>query len=187
MLEILNRYYEEGWLIKQNHPELPLTIWNYSQTTQYEGKWDEVTLQCRGLVTWSDQDEILARPFRKFFNWGENKHTPTKDFDVYEKMDGSLIIAFHLWGDWIMASRESFTSDQAKAAYKLFHSKYGSVGMNMDATYLFEYTAPTTRTVVDYGPEEKLTLLGAIRTEDGFEAPWRHLELIAKSNGFDFS
>lgn len=27
-LEILNRYYEEGWLIKQNHPELPLTILN---------------------------------------------------------------------------------------------------------------------------------------------------------------
>lgn len=184
-LEILNKYCEEGWLIKQTHPELPLTIWNYSQTTQYEGNWDEVTMQCRGLVTWSDQDGILARPFKKFFNWEENKHTPTKYFDVYEKMDGSLIIAFHLWGSWILASRGSFTSDQAKAASKLFYNKYGSVGMNTDATYLFEYTAPTNRIVVDYGPEEELTLLGAIRTEDGFEAPWWHLELVAKSNGFN--
>jgi RNA ligase len=184
-LDILNKYYEEGWLIKQNHPDLPLTIWNYSQTTQYEGKWDEITLQCRGLVTWDDQDDILARPFRKFFNWEENKHTPTKDFDVYEKMDGSLIIVFYLWGDWIIASRGSFTSDQAKAASKLFYSKYNSIGMNIDTTYLFEYTSPTNRIVVDYGPEEKLTLLGAIRTEDGSEAPWWHLELVAKSNGFN--
>lgn len=27
-LTTLNKYYKEGWLIKQTHPTLPLTIWN---------------------------------------------------------------------------------------------------------------------------------------------------------------
>lgn len=183
-LETLNRYYDEGWLIKQTHPTLPLTIWNYSQNTQYEGKWDEITLQCRGLVTWSDQDEVVARPFRKFFNIEEGKHTPTKEFDVYEKMDGSLIIAFYMWGEWVVASRGSFTSDQAMAAKKLL-DEMNTHSLSIGATYLFELTAPWNRIVVDYGEKENLTLLGAIDTDSGTEAPYTSLEFIASQLGCD--
>lgn len=182
-LQTLEKYYEEGWLIKQTHPNLPLTIWNYSQQTQYEGKWDEITLQCRGLVTMNETGEVVARPFRKFFNMEEGKHTSTEQYDVFMKMDGSLIIAFYLWGSWVFASRGSFTSDQARAASKLFYKKYGSDGMNMDTTYMFEFTAPWNRIVVDYGDREELTLLGAIRTEDGVEAPWWHLDTVSQLNG----
>ncbi len=182
--ETLDRYVEEGWLIKQNHPSLPLTIYNYSQATQYEGKWDEITLACRGLVIWDDTGEIIARPFPKFFNIEENRHTPTQHFDVYDKMDGSLIITFYLWGQWVVASRGSFTSDQALAANRLLE-KMNTSRMNIDATFLFEFTAPWNRIVVDYGAEEKLTLLGAVRTEDGVEAPYESLVYIADGLGCD--
>lgn len=57
----LEAYVNEGWLIKQVHPTLPLTIYNYSQATQYEGKWDEVTLAARGLVM-DNNGTIVARP-----------------------------------------------------------------------------------------------------------------------------
>jgi len=70
-LETLHKYHEEGWLIKQSHPTLPLTIWNYSPATQYEGKWDEVTLRCRGLITEDITERILIQPFNKFFNYEE--------------------------------------------------------------------------------------------------------------------
>jgi len=182
--ETLDRYVEEGWLIKQTHPSFPLTIYNYSQATQYEGKWDEVTLSCRGLVIWNDTGEIIARPFPKFFNIEENRHTPTQHFDVYDKMDGSLIIAFYLWGSWVVASRGSFTSNQALAASRLLE-KMNTSRMNIDATFLFEFTAPWNRIVVDYGSEEKLTLLGAVRTEDGVEAPYESLMYIANGLGCD--
>ena len=33
--QTLDQYVEDGWLIKQTHPTLPLTIYNYSQATQY--------------------------------------------------------------------------------------------------------------------------------------------------------
>jgi RNA ligase len=51
MNEVLNKYFEEGLVYKQVHPTLPLTIWNYTEKVQYEGLWDDVTLQTRGLVT----------------------------------------------------------------------------------------------------------------------------------------
>jgi len=173
---ILDKYVKDGWLIKQNHPTLPLTIYNYSQATQYEGKWDEVTLACRGLVM-DDMGRIIARPFRKFFNIEENKHTSTSEFNVYEKMDGSLIIIFWYGGGWVIASRGSFTSDQAIDASQIFFNKLNH-NFSIGITYLFEFTAPWNRIVVDYGEVEKLTLLGAIRTETGEEASWEVLKKI---------
>jgi len=183
MLEKLQKYYEEGWLIKQTHPTLPLTIWNYSQTTQYEGKWDEITLQCRGLVT-DDMGNICARPFKKFFNMEEGKHTPTEEFDVYEKMDGSLIIVFWYDGGWVVASRGSFISDQAIAASKIFFEELDH-NFSIGITYLFEFTAPWNRIVVDYGEKPNLTLLGAIRTDDETEATWEQLKMIGDGANCD--
>ena len=65
MLEKLEKYYADGLLIKQTHPTKDLTIWNYSQKVQYEKLWDDITMQCRGLVT-NSKGRIVARPFRKF-------------------------------------------------------------------------------------------------------------------------
>ena len=168
MLEILNKYYEDGWLIKQTHPTLPLTIWNYSQTTQYEGKWDEVTMMCRGLVT-DEMGNIVARPFKKFFNLEEGRHSPTLEFDVFSKEDGSLIIAFQYKGSWVIASRGSFTSDQAIAAEKLFYKlEYHEKLDNPEYTHLFEYCSDWNRIVVQYD-KERLILLGMVENTTGNE------------------
>jgi RNA ligase len=177
-LETLHRYCENGLLYKQTHPNLPLTIWNYTEKVQYEGLWDEVTLSCRGLVT-DDIGIVVASPFKKFFNIEEGKHTPTSEFDVYEKMDGSLIIVFWYDGGWVVASRGSFTSEQAVAASKIFFDKLDH-NFSIGITYLFEFTANWNRIVVDYGDEDNLTLLGAIRTNDETEATYEQLEMIAK-------
>jgi RNA ligase len=182
-LQVLTRYLEDGLLYKQTHPTLPLTIWNYTEKVQYEGLWDEVTLSCRGLVT-DDKGNVAARPFRKFFNIEEGKHIPTSSFDVYEKMDGSLIIVFWYDGEWVVASRGSFTSDQAVAASKIFFDKLDH-NFSIGITYLFEFTAKWNRIVVDYGEDDNLTLLGAIRTDDETEATYEQLELIARGANCD--
>ena len=67
-LEILQDYLNRGLLMKQHHPTHDLTIWNYTRKTQYGRLWDEVTLNCRGLVT-NSKGDIVARPFSKFFNY----------------------------------------------------------------------------------------------------------------------
>ena len=136
MLSILNNYFEKKLLSKQTHPELPLTIWNYTNKVQYEGLWDEITMTCRGLVT-DAEGNIVARPFKKFFNLEENKHVATKEFEVFEKLDGSLIILFNYQNHWITASRGSFTSEQALKANELL-KKYNLFELDKSNTYLFE-------------------------------------------------
>lgn len=166
MLELLNEYYEKGLLHKQVHPTLDLTIWNYSEKVQYEGLWDDITLMCRGLVT-NSEGNIIAKPFKKFFNLEEGKHTPTSDFDVYMKLDGSLGILFNYRGEWILATRGSFTSDQAVKGMEML-KKYYYEQLHRDYTYLFEIIYEDNRIVVQY-PYEDLVLLGMINTKTGDE------------------
>ena len=166
MLEKLNKYYEDGLLYKQVHPTLPLTIWNYSEKVQYENLWDEVTLMCRGLVT-DNTGDIVATPFHKFFNIEEGKFTPTEKFVVYEKMDGSLGIVFWYQGQWVVATRGSFTSDQAIKATEIL-KKYNKDIMFRHLTFCFEIIYPENRIVLDYGTDEKLVLLGTFN-KDGKE------------------
>jgi RNA ligase len=179
VLPKLNKYHNDGLLYKQTHPTLPLTIWNYTPAVQYGEKWDEVTLQCRGLVTGTEGD-VVARPFKKFFNLEENKHTPTQDFEVFDKMDGSLGIMFKYNGEMICATRGSFTSDQSKWMSE-FAQKYNYQDIIVEGfTYLFEIIYPENRIVVNYDGQERLVLLGIINTETGEELP--HNELF---EGFD--
>jgi RNA ligase len=158
MLEKLNQYYEDGLLYKQVHPTLPLTIWNYSEKCQYEGLWNETLLMCRGLVT-DRTGDIVASPFQKFFNIEEGKFEPTENFEVYEKMDGSLGIVFWYRGQWVVATRGSFTSDQAIKAREIL-KKYNTDIMFRHLTFCFEVLYKNNRIVVDYGDYEGLVLLG---------------------------
>ena len=168
MLDILEKYHSDGLLLKQTHPTLPLTIWNYSPKCQYDKLWDEITLMCRGLVTDIDGN-IIARPFPKFFNYEELKpeQIPNEPFDVFEKLDGSLGILFNYKGEWILATRGSFTSNQAKKGWEILQ-KYDYQRLIEDKTYLFEIVYKENRIVVDYDYED-LIMLGVIDNNDGYE------------------
>lgn len=171
-LQQLENYSQNGLLQKQTHPKFDLTIWNYSPKVQYERLWDEITIQCRGLVT-NSKGDIVARPFKKFFNYEEHKpeELPNEDFVVYEKMDGSLGILFNYQDEWILATRGSFTSPQSIKGKEILDKKYDVSSLRKTRTYLFEIIYPENRIVVDYGNEEKLVLLGVIDTESGEEIP----------------
>ena len=168
MLDILEKYHNDGLLLKQTHPTLPLTIWNYSPKVQYESLWDDITIQCRGLVT-DFEGNIVARPFKKFFNYEELKpeDIPNEPFDIFEKLDGSLGILFNYKGEWVLATRGSFTSDQAKKGWEILQ-KYDYKRLIEDKTYLFEIIYKENRIVVDYDYED-LIMLGVIDNNDGYE------------------
>jgi RNA ligase len=187
MLELLNKYHNDGLLYKQTHPTLPLTIWNYTEKVQYEGLWDEVTLMCRGLVT-DSEGTIIARPFKKFFNMEEGKHTPTSEFEVYEKMDGSLGIFFYYEGNPVFATRGSFTSDQAIKGREILNKYNWQYGTYEGYTYLFEIIYPENRVVVNYNGLEELIVLGVIETATGKECKYSEMEnegfvLVKKYDG----
>lgn len=112
-INILERYESEGWIMSHKHKALPLIIWNYTQATQYEGKWDDITLNCRGTVT-DTEGNIVAKGFKKFFNFEENRTTIPEDLSgtrIYDKVDGSYIQLFYYRNQWIINSKGSFYSD----------------------------------------------------------------------------
>jgi len=156
------------------HPKHDLYIYNYTQNAQFEKVWNEVTLACRGLIL-DENDNVVARPFPKFFNLGEmeNQILPDTTFEVYDKMDGSLGILY--WIDEVpfMASRGSFSSDQSDKANEMLHGKYRNSWSLLDKakTYLFEIIYPENRIVLDYSAAEELVLLAVIDTQSGEEFP----------------
>ena len=184
----LDKYSEAGWVVSKRHPIFPITIYNYSVKTEYEEYWDEITLQARGLVL-DDYGNFVARPFRKFFNLGQGHFTPTDNFEVYEKYDGSLGIVFHYANNWHIATRGSFTSEQSLLG-KSFLEKYDLCVLETDKTYLFEIVGRNNRIVVDYGDFEDLVLLSAFNNKSGEEVQRIKLEnigfkLCEKYNGIN--
>lgn len=179
---ILQSYVDRGLVVKQSHPTLPLDIYNYSRTCQYSRHWDSITLACRGLVL--DRDGVVvANPFPKFFNMEEHTpaEIPNEPFEVYEKVDGSLGICFYYAGEWHMATRGSFVSEQAIRGRELLNKYNIRFGMIPGYTYLFEIIYKSNRIVVDYGDYEGLIVLGVYDNATGKESSIDEM----KNEGFD--
>ena len=168
--ELLKSMVEHGYVHQKKHPSADYFIYNYSPMAQYEGVWNEITMQCRGLILDSNHNYI-ATPFTKFFNLGEmeNQQIPQETFEVYDKMDGSLGILYWLDGLPFIATRGSFESDQAIRATEMLRTIYVDCISKLDksATYLFEIIYPENRIVLDYNGEEALYLLAIIDMASG--------------------
>jgi RNA ligase len=163
---------DNDYLKEQGHPTAPYFILNYTDKCTWDEEWNDVTLQCRGLIVHSETYEIIARPFRKFFNH-DQPQAPTLELDdeviVLDKLDGSLGIQYRLPdGSPAIATRGSFTSEQAQWAtdwLRLSTTSLPPVGEG--ETYLYEIIYPENRIVVDYGGFEGLILLGTVNIETG--------------------
>lgn len=171
---LLQEYVDQRLISRQTHPLGGLQIFNYSPKAQYERAWDEITLSCRGLIV-DQQGNIVARPFRKFFNLEEltSEQMPAEPFEVYEKMDGSLGILYWIDGNPAIATRGSFQSPQAQFATNLLYTNYLFTFDKLDrsVTYLFEILYPENRIVVDYGDLSDLVLLAMVDTATGRDLP----------------
>lgn len=176
----LQKYIDEKYISVQKHPTEDLYIYNYTQKAQFDRIWTEETLTCRGLIM-DGKGNVIARPFRKFFNLEELEQIPAEDFEVFEKWDGSLGILYWVGTTPYLATRGSFTSDQAKRGTEILHKKYSRTPFSKAGTYLFEIIYPENRIVVDYSGLEDIVLLSASITETGDEFSYELIKSFAKT------
>ena len=168
-LDNLARRIADGYIVERRSNGLRL--WNYTAKAQYEHAWDNETRRCRGLVA-TDDGLIVSRPFEKFFNVGEYESLPVVEpFDVYEKLDGSLIVVANGPAGLCVTSRGSFDSEHAEAARKLWVERYAGTAIPVGQTWCFELIAPWNRIVVNYGDRTDLVLLAALDNADGSDLP----------------
>ena len=156
--------------MKQSAKHPSLYLFKYEQIESQMGL--AIVQECRGLILDSARNwEIVAYPFRKFFNHGEG-HAAKIDWDtarVQEKLDGSLMTVYWYSGQWNVA-----TSGNPDAAgevngcgftfNELFWKAWYAQKLPMDMmedklTYMFELTSPLNRVVVPH-KETTLNLIG---------------------------
>ena len=162
----------------REHPDLPLRILNYTPAAQYSRAWNDCTRACRGLIL-DHEGTVVARPFPKFFNHGElDQYNIDIDLDapvsVWDKLDGSLGIVYPTPDGPAVATRGSFTSDQAVWATGWLRRRMPGYRVRQGLTDLVEIIYPENRIVVDYG--DMATLVGIatidLATGETFPSEW---------------
>jgi RNA ligase len=115
--------------------------------------------------------EVVARPFAKFFNYGEEEthFALTEPVIVTDKMDGSLGIFYDDGDGGAIATRGSFTSEQAQHATEVWKARYAgkTPHPNSEWTKLFEIVYPENRIVCNYGDMDDIILLGSVNIRTG--------------------
>lgn len=182
---LLDEMIEAKYVKMQTHPRaLSKVIYNYTDHAMWDRVWNPVTTKCRGLIVDKITGDVLARPFDKFFNYGEfnNEENPGRnpasspvhqtldlsaEVQTTDKMDGSLGILYPMMNGYAVASRGSFSSPQAVRATFHWWKRYREMKVPQGWTLLFEIIYPDNRIVVDYRDLDDLVLLGARNIETG--------------------
>lgn len=184
------RQIESGMLKAQVHPLAPLTILNYTQMAPWKPElWNETTDRCRGLIYNHETGELVARPFVKFWNYGDTRHpeTMSENFPaepplITRKMDGSLGIVYRNPANGLVevATRGSFTSEQAVWATAWLRTNWTFPQNAMflsQWTLLVEIVYPANQIVVRYG-WSGLTPLAAVNKVTGEEMQYEQLQSL---------
>jgi hypothetical protein len=142
---------------------------------------------------WNNDGELVSAGFPKFTNWGENPEnfpvpTSLKNTVIVEKLDGSLLIVSKYKGQFILRTRG--TSDASRldngAELEVFRNtilpkleQYCSL-VTWNHSFLFEWTSPLQKIILNYGEVPKFTLVGYINHTDYSLAYQAGLDTIAK-------
>ena len=199
-------YEKLGWLNSHVSDDGKLIGFKYSLQTVYDHAWDEITLQCRGIVFDRATGDLVCHPFDKFFNseeiWTEDGQLAevgkilkklghgfepkmTRFFRAMDKIDGSLGILFFYDGKWIIKTGGSFNSDQAKWAQKWFDKNIAPDRLeylNEGWDYCFEIISKDDPHVCHYD-YEGLVLLGFFDENGLLHVKGRKKDVLMLPNG----
>jgi len=127
--------------------------------------------ELRGIVFDSTSGEVIARPFPKFFNLGEDACAITGNTVVSanEKIDGSLVTAFVYNQQVQLASKGSLNSWVTREAAQLLSENHKQLVRdlhNQGYTVIFEYVSREKPVVIQY-PRSELIFVGARSVDSG--------------------
>lgn len=141
-----------------------LVLLNYYPTAAFRkaSEWKDIERVARGLIFEKGTGRLVARPFVKFFNYGElDEDYNIQDSDIKSvsyKEDGSMGICFFYDGEWWATTHGSLGSDQGVRGTQILR-RYNTKLLDTSLTYLVEIVYPENRIVTNYGDMEELLLL----------------------------
>ncbi len=169
---------KEPMFFCQKRNDLLLFSYRYCDPTVYE-KYPE-SRELRGII-FNESGEIIARPFPKFFNFGE-KCCPVRDSDIattVDKLDGSLVIAFNYNDHIRFASKGSLNSWVTERAKEIITMEQQRLVEDMKGkTVMFELIDPNNPIVIRYN-KPQLVLIGIRDNRTGNILPPEDLVALA--------
>lgn len=141
-------------------------------------KWTQANKHFRSSL-WNSEGELISAGFPKFTNWGENPEnfpvpTSLRGSKIMEKLDGSLLIVSKYHGQFIARTRgttDARNLEKNGHEIEIFNSTilpkieefYGQgAGAEWNCSFLFEWTSPLQRIVLNYGEQPEWCLVGII-------------------------
>jgi len=168
-------------------------ILNYNQINS--PKFDSLVMEARGLILSRPNYKILARSFKRFWNFDNDPNK--KNFDIlkaicYEKIDGSLISIYYDGKQWEISTKGTayaegnLGSNESKTYRQLFLETLKlpfdfitKNFLNKNHTYVFEIVSPEIRIVTPYS-ENDLYLLTIVNNHNGKEDNRISIQNLAK-------
>jgi hypothetical protein len=144
---------------------------SYLINPHIDARWNESNLFYRSLIT-DKEGNVLSSGFPKFFNYGEKEECYTRaenynDWIICDKIDGSLLIADYVNGQFSMRTRgtASYVTQENAKDFELLPEKYPKIveflKENQHLSLLFEIVTPNNVIVVRNNQVE-FYLIGAI-------------------------
>lgn len=147
----------------QRYPDL-ISL-NYDQIDS--PKTHPVVRECRGLILNETNWEIIAYPYRRFFNAGESgaDEIDWKSARCYDKCDGSLCILYFYGNQWQVATRGTpdasgqvnrFGFSYSDLFWQTWKELNYQLPQNTHCCYMFELMTPLNRVVVQHAKNQLL-------------------------------
>lgn len=152
----------------KHYDDKNITLLDYDQIDS--PKTHPIVIECRSLILYTDDFQLVSMKFPRFFNLGENpdyyKDFNWEDAVALEKLDGSLVGVYCLQGNWYISTRGmafaegnnqlgdgTFQQDIIEAfglkTYDEFNERFKAL-YSEDCTYIFEYCSPRNKVVTPY-------------------------------------
>jgi len=140
--------------------------------------WTKENKVLRSSV-WDSNGDLISAGFPKFTNWGEKPEVfplpnSLTGSTIVEKLDGSLLIVSKWKGHYILRTRGTIDAHQLDNGHELaiFEQTILPKLIANDATdtwdysYLFEWTSPLQKIVLNYGETPEWRLVGGVEHKD---------------------
>lgn len=195
-LEEQQKLIEMGFIVREEEiGDTEVVLISPSKGAMFDINWTPELLQYRSSMWMKEKKEPISLSFKKFFNWGERSEifAPPADLTdavLLEKLDGSTLIVSKFNGHLIHRTRGTVNAQDLESGFeieelikkypKAFHNKW--VDME-EYTFLYEWTSPFNRIVLDYGDEPDIHLIGVIENFSYNMLSQDRVDIIAQAIG----
>jgi len=172
----LNKIDPQNFMVHQHFVgEYPVVL---VQPIHIGCQWQRDNLIFRSSV-WDIEGNPVSLSFSKFFNWGEKPHltpppTNLANAKLMEKLDGSTLIFSRYKGHTVIRTRGTVDARKQENGYEIdiLCEKYADFIKSLElvdtttSSFIFEWTSPSNKIVLNYGDEPDMVLTAIIDHHD---------------------